>query len=236
MPMDYRHERRHLDISHRRRFLVQRSSFLCLFLSQRQLFVAPDCGLIVIPVESCLPSSKLSKLVVKMSSTIDPKHPLVSHSTDQLDVSTILDAANHLSLNCKSPSTDSKGEGESLTEKNSEIPECSKADPSGTQNSVSQPEPPRSRRDGDDSSVKNSVRLDGYDSDDYEVDEEGIYDEIEIEDMDFDEETQAYYYPCPCGDKFVIELADLEDGEDIATCPSCSLMIRIIYDPEDFME
>lgn len=30
------------------------------------------------------------------------------------------------------------------------------------------------------------------------------HDEIEIEDMEFDEETDTYYYPCPCGDKFQI--------------------------------
>lgn len=29
-----------------------------------------------------------------------------------------------------------------------------------------------------------------------------VYDEIEIEDMDFDEETGTFFYPCPCGDKF----------------------------------
>jgi hypothetical protein len=29
-----------------------------------------------------------------------------------------------------------------------------------------------------------------------------VYDEIEIEDLDFDEETEIFYYPCPCGDKF----------------------------------
>lgn len=34
----------------------------------------------------------------------------------------------------------------------------------------------------------------------------GIYDEIEIEDMDFDEEEGIFYYPCPCGDKFRITL------------------------------
>lgn len=33
-----------------------------------------------------------------------------------------------------------------------------------------------------------------------------IYEEIEIEDMDFDEEKQSFFYPCPCGDKFVITL------------------------------
>jgi diphthamide biosynthesis protein 3 len=62
-----------------------------------------------------------------------------------------------------------------------------------------------------------------------------IYDEIEIEDMEFDDETETYYYPCPCGDRFFITLDDLCSGEDIGECPSCSLRIRIIYDPEDFM-
>ena len=33
-----------------------------------------------------------------------------------------------------------------------------------------------------------------------------VYDDVEIEDMDFDEEKQTYFYPCPCGDKFFITL------------------------------
>lgn len=57
-----------------------------------------------------------------------------------------------------------------------------------------------------------------------------IYDEIEIEDMTFDEVLQTYYYPCPCGDRFQIALDDLRDEQDIAVCPSCSLMIRVIFD------
>ncbi len=32
------------------------------------------------------------------------------------------------------------------------------------------------------------------------------YDEIEIEDMEFDKELKAYFYPCPCGDRFQISL------------------------------
>ena len=27
-----------------------------------------------------------------------------------------------------------------------------------------------------------------------------VYDEIEIEDMDFLEETMSFYFACPCGD------------------------------------
>ena len=57
-----------------------------------------------------------------------------------------------------------------------------------------------------------------------------IYDEIEIEDMTFDSTLQIYHYPCPCGDRFEISIDDLRDGEDIAVCPSCSLMIKVIYE------
>ena len=57
-----------------------------------------------------------------------------------------------------------------------------------------------------------------------------IYDEIEIEDMTFDPALQIYHFPCPCGDRFEIAIDDLRDGEDIAVCPSCSLMIKVIFD------
>ena len=59
-----------------------------------------------------------------------------------------------------------------------------------------------------------------------------IYEEVEIEDMKFDMESQIYIYPCPCGDKFTISLEELYDGEDIATCPSCTLRIRVIFDED----
>ena len=35
------------------------------------------------------------------------------------------------------------------------------------------------------------------------------HDEIEIEDMEYDEETETYYYPCPCGDRFEITKVEL---------------------------
>ncbi|TFK38337.1 hypothetical protein BDQ12DRAFT_683471 [Crucibulum laeve] len=60
------------------------------------------------------------------------------------------------------------------------------------------------------------------------------YDEIEIEDMAWDEEKRVYHYPCPCGDRFEVSRRQLADYEDIATCPSCSLVIRVIYDPLDY--
>ncbi|EPS96987.1 hypothetical protein FOMPIDRAFT_1037990 [Fomitopsis schrenkii] len=60
------------------------------------------------------------------------------------------------------------------------------------------------------------------------------YDEVEIEDMAWDEEKRVYHYPCPCGDRFEISRNQLANYEDIATCPSCSLVIRVIYDPLDY--
>ncbi|KAJ3153553.1 Diphthamide biosynthesis protein 3 [Geranomyces variabilis] len=56
-----------------------------------------------------------------------------------------------------------------------------------------------------------------------------LYNEVGIEAMDYDKETKTYYYPCPCGDK-----EDLQAGEEIARCPSCSMITRVIYDPDDF--
>ncbi|KAF9422045.1 Diphthamide biosynthesis protein 3 [Podila epigama] len=58
-----------------------------------------------------------------------------------------------------------------------------------------------------------------------------FYDEIEIE-----ADSDVYFYPCPCGDRFQITKEELQDGEDIARCPSCSLLIRVIYDPDDFAD
>lgn len=83
---------------------------------------------------------------------------------------------------------------------------------------------------------------------------DNIYDEIEIEvfahpaqrqqscisnprgasqDMTFDSTLQIYHYPCPCGDRFEINIDDLRDGEEIAVCPSCSLQIRVIFEADD---
>jgi diphthamide biosynthesis protein 3 len=59
-----------------------------------------------------------------------------------------------------------------------------------------------------------------------------VYEEVEIEDMDYNADTQEYSYPCPCGDKFSIALEELYDGDDIALCPSCTLRIRVIFDED----
>ncbi|KAG7471651.1 hypothetical protein JOB18_003096 [Solea senegalensis] len=62
-----------------------------------------------------------------------------------------------------------------------------------------------------------------------------FHDEIEIEDFEYDEDTETYYFPCPCGDRFAITKEDLQSGEDVASCPSCSLIVRVIYDEDVFV-
>ncbi|KAK9170591.1 hypothetical protein Syun_002731 [Stephania yunnanensis] len=60
------------------------------------------------------------------------------------------------------------------------------------------------------------------------------YDDVEIEDMEWNEELGAFTYPCPCGDLFQITKEELKLGEEIARCPSCSLYITVIYNMDDF--
>lgn len=62
---------------------------------------------------------------------------------------------------------------------------------------------------------------------------DGYYDEVEIEDMEYDSAAEEYRYPCPCGDTFRISKDELLAGEDIARCASCSLLLKVIYDPDD---
>jgi len=50
--------------------------------------------------------------------------------------------------------------------------------------------------------------------------------------MDYDEDLGAYTYQCPCGDIFRITLEEMLDGEDIARCPSCSLVLTVVYDAD----
>ena len=62
-----------------------------------------------------------------------------------------------------------------------------------------------------------------------------FHDEVELEDFEYDEDDDTYYYPCPCGDRFAITKEELLSGEEVATCPSCSLIVKVIYDPDDFL-
>lgn len=40
-----------------------------------------------------------------------------------------------------------------------------------------------------------------------------LHDEVEVEDMEWSEELQAFTYQCPCGDLFQITLEELAAGK-----------------------
>lgn len=64
----------------------------------------------------------------------------------------------------------------------------------------------------------------------------GAYDEVDLDDMEWNAELGAYTYQCPCGDFFQITLEELRRGEDVAHCPSCSLVLLVIYDANELPE
>ncbi|XP_032473363.1 DPH3 homolog [Phocoena sinus] len=59
-----------------------------------------------------------------------------------------------------------------------------------------------------------------------------FHDEVEIEDFQYEKDSERYSYPCPCGGNFCITWEDLTNGEDVVKCPSCSLIIKVIYDKD----
>ncbi|KAI9313673.1 Desr1 [Obelidium mucronatum] len=62
------------------------------------------------------------------------------------------------------------------------------------------------------------------------------YDEVEVEDMDYDPDEETFYYPCPCGDRFAITKESLQNGDIVGRCLSCTLIIKVICDPDDLPE
>ncbi|XP_077024096.1 diphthamide biosynthesis protein 3-like [Tamandua tetradactyla] len=62
-----------------------------------------------------------------------------------------------------------------------------------------------------------------------------FHDEVEIKDFQYEENVEIYLYPCLYRDNFSITKEWLENGEDVAMCPNCSLVIKVIYDKDQFM-
>lgn len=62
-------------------------------------------------------------------------------------------------------------------------------------------------------------------------DYDSTYEEVLLSEMTFEEEEGMYYWECPCGDMFEISQAELDEGQDIAHCPSCSLTLRVLLPP-----
>lgn len=64
-------------------------------------------------------------------------------------------------------------------------------------------------------------------------DDSRVYDVVAFEELEFDEDEQLYTYQCPCGDLFEITQDELDAGERIAKCPSCSLRLKVLMPGDD---
>lgn len=71
------------------------------------------------------------------------------------------------------------------------------------------------------------------------VADEAVYEEVNLRELEFDAVEQLFLYPCPCGDLFELPLSELrtaaaESAENrgfaVASCPSCSLKVRVLFD------
>ncbi|KAI9089616.1 hypothetical protein DFS34DRAFT_654520 [Phlyctochytrium arcticum] len=60
-----------------------------------------------------------------------------------------------------------------------------------------------------------------------------VHDEIDLDDMDYDEGSGAFHYGCRCGDTYCVTEKELEEGVDFVSCGACSLRIRILYHVDD---
>ncbi|KAI7833552.1 hypothetical protein BX661DRAFT_178601 [Kickxella alabastrina] len=60
-----------------------------------------------------------------------------------------------------------------------------------------------------------------------------VQDEIDLDDMDFDEDSGTYSFPCRCSGRYSIAESDLEAGREIAPCVDCSLKIKVLYEAAD---
>ncbi|ORX82524.1 DnaJ-domain-containing protein [Anaeromyces robustus] len=57
-----------------------------------------------------------------------------------------------------------------------------------------------------------------------------INEEIDLDDMEYDEEEEAYYSECRCGGIYKITVEDLENNINVVSCDVCSLKIKVLYE------
>ncbi|KAF9970054.1 DnaJ sub C member 24 [Actinomortierella ambigua] len=57
-----------------------------------------------------------------------------------------------------------------------------------------------------------------------------VNDDVDLDDIDYDEESGSYSTPCRCSGEYVVSEAELELGVDTVMCSTCSLIVRIHYE------
>ncbi|KAJ2722748.1 hypothetical protein GGI07_003075 [Coemansia sp. Benny D115] len=63
-----------------------------------------------------------------------------------------------------------------------------------------------------------------------------VQDEVDLDDMEFDENLGVFMYQCRCSGHYAISEDDLELGREIAPCSDCSLKIRVLYEAAEGSE
>lgn len=56
-----------------------------------------------------------------------------------------------------------------------------------------------------------------------------ISQEVDLDDMEYDEDTGTYYYDCRCGEGYHVTEDQLSENIDVLTCTGCSLLIKVLY-------
>ncbi|XP_022809389.1 dnaJ homolog subfamily C member 24-like [Stylophora pistillata] len=56
-----------------------------------------------------------------------------------------------------------------------------------------------------------------------------VSDDVDLDDMEYHEDTESYSSLCRCSGKYVLSEEDLENGHNIVCCSNCTLCIRVLY-------
>ncbi|CAG8622896.1 8874_t:CDS:2 [Paraglomus occultum] len=85
--------------------------------------------------------------------------------------------------------------------------------------------------------LKNPEKRKAYDAfitaSEYAENQEIINAEVDLDEMDFNEESSTYSTECRCGGSYIISEHDMEEGKDVVGCINCSLKIKVLYDVID---
>ncbi|KAF9170694.1 Diphthamide biosynthesis protein 4 [Mortierella sp. AD011] len=60
-----------------------------------------------------------------------------------------------------------------------------------------------------------------------------VNDDIDLDDMEYNEDNGTYTSPCRCSGEYVVSEDELELGVDTVSCSTCSLIVRIHYEVAD---
>lgn len=62
-----------------------------------------------------------------------------------------------------------------------------------------------------------------------------VQDTVPLSEMDYSDSDKIYTYPCRCGDDFVASDIDVLLKFEYASCSSCSLCLRVLYQEDNIL-